>query len=195
LRLAHPVIPFITEELWQDVAPLAGKQGETIMLAPYPKSQSEKIDEAAEREIAVAKEVTNASRNLRSETKTPPKDRIPFYMVGEPSASIAAAMSSLVRASELRIVKELPESESPVAIVGVHKVMPHIEIDPAVEQERLRKEITRLEGEVAKANAKLGNASFVDRAPAKVVEQERARLAGFEATLAKLRQQLGKLAA
>jgi valyl-tRNA synthetase len=73
--------------------------------------------------------------------------------------------------------------------------MPHIEVDPAAEKERLKKEIARIEGEIVKAHAKLGNASFVDRAPAKVVEQERARLAGFEATLAKLRPQLDKLAA
>ncbi|HUN69872.1 MAG TPA: class I tRNA ligase family protein, partial [Burkholderiales bacterium] len=195
LRLAHPVIPFITEELWQDVAPLAGKKGDTVMLAPYPKHQPAKIDEAAEREIAIAKEVANASRNLRSETKTPPKARIPFYMVGEPSVSTAAAMTSLVRASELRIVKELPESDSPIAVAGPHKLMPHIEVDAAAEKERLKKEIARLEGEIVKARAKLGNAAFVDRAPAKVVEQERARLAGFEATLAKLRPQLDKLAA
>ncbi|HEY6967113.1 MAG TPA: class I tRNA ligase family protein, partial [Burkholderiales bacterium] len=195
LRLAHPIIPFITEALWQDVKVLAGKSGDSIMLAPYPKSQPDKIDEAAEREIALAKEVANVSRNLRSETKIPPKARIPFYMVGEPSVSTAAAMMSLVRVSELKIVKELPESDSPVAVAGPHKLMPHVEVDAAAEKERLKKEIARLEGEIAKANAKLGNASFVDRAPAKVVEQERARLAGFEATLAKLRPQLDKLAA
>ncbi|HEY8068422.1 MAG TPA: valine--tRNA ligase [Burkholderiales bacterium] len=195
LRLAHPIIPFITEELWQDVKALAGKSGETIMLSPYPKSQPEKIDAAAEKEIALAKEVVNAARNLRSELKVAPKDRILFFMTGQPTAGTSISMTSLARASELRVVDSLPASDSPIAVVGPHRLMPHIEVDPAAEKERLKKEIARIEGEIVKARAKLGNASFVDRAPAKVVEQERARLAGFEATLAKLRPQLDKLAA
>jgi len=193
LRLAHPVIPFITEELWQTVAPLAGKKGETIMLAPYPKSQPEKIDAAAEQEVALAKQIVNAGRNLRSEMKIPPKDRITLYATGEISATSTAALVTLVRVSDLRIVKELPSTNSPVAVVGSHRLMPQVEIDPRAERARLGKEIARLDGEIAKAKAKLGNASFVERAPAKVVEQEKQRLAGFEATLDKLKQQLGKL--
>jgi len=195
LRLAHPIIPFITEELWQDVRALAGKSGETVMLAPYPKSQTEKIDPAAEKEVALAKDVVNAARNLRSEVKVAPKDRVPFYMTGQPAAATAIAMVTLARASEIRVVDNLPGSDSPVAVAGPHRLMPHIEVDPAAEKERLKREIARLEGEIAKAHGKLGNASFVDRAPAKVVEQERARLAGFEAALAKLRPQLDKLVA
>jgi valyl-tRNA synthetase len=195
LRLAHPVIPFITEELWQDVAPFAGKKGETIMLQPYPKSQSGKIDETVEREVALAKLVVNAARNLRSEMKVLPQYRVPVYMTGNPSAATTAALAPLVRASEIHIVNELPKLDSPVAVVGPHHVMLEIKVDAAVEIERIKKEIARLEGEIVKAHAKLGNASFVDRAPAKVVEQERARLIGFEATLAKLRPQLDKLAA
>ena len=193
LRLAHPIIPFITEELWQSIAPLAGKEGETIMLAPYPKSQPEKIDAAAEREVALAKELTNAGRNQRSEMKIPPKDRIVFYVTGELSTTSSVALTTLARASELKIVRELPKSNSPVAVVGPHRLMPYIEVDPQAERARLGKEITRIEGEIAKAKVKLGNASFVDRAPAKVVEQERERLAGFEAALAKLKEQAGRL--
>jgi valyl-tRNA synthetase len=195
LRLAHPIIPFITEALWQDVKGLAGRSGDTIMLAPYPKSQPEKIDEAAEKDIAFAKALVNAARNLRSEKKVPPKDRIAFYVEGEPGAPASIALSALARASALEVVTKLPESDSPVAVVGAHRLMPHIEIDPAAEAERLRKEIARLEGEIVRASAKLGNASFVERAPAPVVAQERARLAGFEAALAKLRPQLDRLAA
>jgi valyl-tRNA synthetase len=195
LRLAHPIIPFITEELWQKVAPLAGKTGETIMLAPYPRSQPGRIDEPAEREIAFAKEVVNAARNLRSEAKIPPKDRVTFYVTGTLSESTVPAMVSLARASELKTFAELPPSDSPVAVVGPHRLMPHVEVDPQAERERLGKEAGRLEAEIAKARGKLGNAAFVERAPAAVVAQERERLAAFEATLHKVKAQLEKLAA
>jgi valyl-tRNA synthetase len=195
LRLAHPVIPFITEELWQDVAPLAGRKGETLMLAPYPQAQPDRIDAAAEEDVALAKDIVNAGRNLRSEMKVPPKDRIAFYVAGQPGEAALAAMMPLIRISELRVVEELPASESPVAVVGPYRLMAHVEVDPVAEKARLEKEAARLQGEIGRAQAKLGNASFVDRAPAKVVEQERARLAGFEATLGKLREQLAKLGA
>jgi valyl-tRNA synthetase len=186
LRLAHPIIPFITEELWQKVAPLAGKQGETVMLAPYPRSQPEKIDEAAEREIAFAKEVVNAARNLRSEAKVPPKERIAFYVTGDLGAAATVATTALARASELRTFAQLPPSDSPVAVVGPHRIMPHIEVDPEAERARLAKEIARLEGEIAKARAKLDDAAFVERAPAHVVQQMRDRLNNFQATLSRL---------
>ena len=186
LRLAHPIIPFVTEELWQKVAPLAGKTGETIMLAPYPRSQPEKIDEAAESEIAFAKEIVNAARNLRSEAKVAPKERVAFYVTGELGAAAVSAMAALARTAELRTFAVLPPSDSPVAVVGPHRLMPHIEIDPEAERERIGKEIKRLEGEIAKARAKLANASFVERAPANVVQQERDRLSAFQATLDKL---------
>ena len=190
LRLAHPIIPFITEELWQKVGPLAGKSGETIMLQRYPKSEPAKIDEAAEREVAVAKDVVNAVRNLRAEMKLTPQQRVPLYITGSVSAACSAAIESLTRPSATHAVGELPASQSPVAVVGTHRVMLHVEVDPAEERARVQKEITRVEGEIAKANTQLGNPSFVERAPPKVVEQMRARLAGFESTLAKLKQQL-----
>jgi len=186
LRLAHPIIPFITEELWQTVAPLAGKTGETIMRAPYPRSQPEKLDEAAEREIAFAKELVNAARNLRSEAKIAPKERIVFYVTGELSAAAASAMAALARAAELKAFAVLPPSDSPVAVVGPHRLMPHIEVDPEAERARIAKEIARLEGEIAKARSKLDDASFVERAPAHVVQQMRDRLNNFQATLNKL---------
>src|SRR5882672_1345370 len=182
LRLAHPLIPFITEELWQKVAPLAGKKGETIMLAPYPKSQPEKIDAGAERDMAVLKDLTNAARNLRSEAKVPPNDRVALVLTEPPKtsdpATTAAGVVSLARLSDFKPVDALPQSDSPVAVVGSSRMMLRIEVAPAAERERLKKESARLKGEIAKARANLANASFVERAPAKVVEQERERLAG-----------------
>ena len=195
LRLAHPIIPFITEELWHKVAPLAGKQGDSIMLAPYPASQPERLDEQAEREVLFAKELVNAARNLRSEAKILPKDRITLFVTGALSESAEAGLAALARVSDLRKVVELPPSDSPVAVVGPHRLMPHIEVDPQAERERLGRETARLEGEIAKARAKLGNAAFVERAPAAVVAQERERLAAFEATLHKLKARLEKLTA
>jgi valyl-tRNA synthetase len=197
LRLAHPVIPFITEELWQKVAPLAGKTGDTIMLQRYPKSQPEKLDEAAERDVAVLKEWTVAVRNLRSEAKIPPSERVPLYATGLPRVAdvdgTIAAMRALARLDEVKQVKVLPDAPSPVAVVGEARIMLHKDVDPAAEVQRISKEIARIEGEIATFKAKLANASFVERAPAQVVEQERKRLADREATLVKLQEQLKKL--
>jgi len=186
LRLAHPIIPFITEELWQKVAPLAGKPGETVMRAPYPRAQADKIDEAAEAEIAFAQELVDAARNLRSEAKIAPKARVAFYVTGELGEAAATAMAALARASELRTFAALPPSDLPVAVVGPHRIMPHIEVDPEAERERLAKEVKRLEGEIAKARDKLADAAFVARAPAHVVQQMRDRLSAFEAKLEQL---------
>ena len=195
LRLAHPIVPFITEELWQKLAPLAGKTGETIMLASYPRCQPEKIDEAAEREVVTAKGVINAARNLRSELKIQSQYSVPpsFYITGTPSSATTSAFSALVRQSDLKMVEKLPDSESPVAVLGQHRLMLLVEMDPAAERARLQKEISRLEGEIAKANAKLSNPNFVERAPAAVVAQEKERLATFLATLEQLKVQLDKL--
>jgi valyl-tRNA synthetase len=199
LRLAHPIIPFITEELWQKIAPLAGKKGDTIMLQPYPKTQPEKIDAAAERDMEVLKQWTVAARNLRSEAKITPGEKVVFYRTADPASSnlatTTAAIGMLSRSSAFERRDVLPDSGGPVTVVGDARLMLYKEVDPAAERERLSKESKRLEGEIVKAKAKLANASFVERAPAKVVEQERERLAGFEASLSKLREQLQKLAA
>ncbi|MEO8718893.1 MAG: valine--tRNA ligase, partial [Burkholderiales bacterium] len=136
--------------------------------------------------VAPAKDLVNAGRNLRSEAKVPPKDRIPFYIVGKPSAAMLTSTAALLRVSDLRIVAELPASDSPVAVVGAHKIMPHIEVDPAAERDRVAKEVQRVEGEIAKARTQLAKPSFVERAPAPVVQQVRDRLSAFQATLDKL---------
>jgi len=199
LRLAHPIVPFITEELWQQVAPLAGSKGETIMLAPYPRSQPEKLDEKAERDMAVLKEWTDTARNLRAEANVAPSERVQLYRTRDPMVSdlnvSTAAVTSLARLSGFQKVDVLPDYPAATAVIGDARLMLYKPVDPAAERERLGKEIARVEGEIAKCRGKLENASFVERAPAKVVEQERERLAGFEVALAKLKPQLERLAA
>ena len=195
LRLAHPIIPFITEELWQKVAPLAGKAGETIMLAPYPISQPEKIDVAAEAFVASLKESIDAVRNLRGEMNVSPALRVPLFISGD-AAIISRQLPYLIalaKISDAQIVAVLPDANAPVALTSSAKWMLDIKIDVAAESARLSKEIARLENEIVKAHAKLGNATFVERAPAAVVDQEKKRLADFEATVAQQKIQLQKL--
>ena len=200
LRLAHPIIPFITEALWQKVAPIAGKPGDSIMLAPYPRSQPEEIDAEAENEMALVMALIDACRNLRGEMKVSPAQKVPAISAGPATAILRASLpylSSLAKLSEVSLVSEdeLNRTDAPIAIVGDTRLKLRIEVDVAAEHQRLARELARIEGELGKTRVKLGNASFVERAPANVVEQERARLAAFEETLAKLKLQLDRLPA
>jgi valyl-tRNA synthetase len=197
LRLAHPVIPFITEELWQAVVPLVRehKQGDSIMLAAYPEFDPGRVDVAALAEMTRLKELINATRNLRGEMSLSPAIKVPLFVEGDAERATVYApyMQSLGRLSEVQVVSALPDGDAPVAIVGDWRVMLHIEIDKDAESARLDKEITRLTGEIGKARGKLSNASFVDKAPAAVVEQEQKRLADFILTLEKVQAQRTRL--
>jgi valyl-tRNA synthetase len=205
LRLAHPIIPFVTEALWQTVAPLAGKTldaaGDSIMRQPYPEPNLGLIDEAAEQWMAQLKSLTDATRNLRGEMQISPSVRVPLIVEAADAAdktrlhSFAHYVQALGKLSEVQIVDALPESPAAVSIVGTTKLMLKVEIDVGAERERLAKEIARIDGEIAKVNGKLGNESFVARAPAAVVAQENERLVNFSATIVKLREQFAKLPA
>ena len=200
LRLAHPIIPYITEELWQSVAPLSGKSGASIMLQPYPQSDANKIDDEAILQVALLQEIITACRSLRGEMNISPAQRVPLIIASGIAAgnsatinTLAPYISSLAKLSEVQIVADLPGGDAAVAIAGNYRLMLKVEIDVAAERVRLDKEIDRLQGEVAKTQAKLSNASFVDRAPAKVVEQERKRMEDFSSTLAQMQAQQKKL--
>jgi len=204
LRLAHPLIPFVTEELWQKVAPVAGRAGASIAIAAYPVSQPERIDEAAVAQIGKLKALVDACRNLRGEMSVSPATRLPLFVIaGQASEAAflqqsAPLLQALAKLSEVRVFEDdaswsAAAQAAPVAVVGGARICLHMEIDVAAEKVRLGKEAARLQGEITKALAKLGNEAFVAKAPPAVIAQERKRVADFEATLAKLSDQLARL--
>ena len=205
LRLAHPIIPFITEELWQKVSVTAGvrKSDEDafLMLQTYPTFDATKVDADAVARMTTIQAQIDSIRNLRSEMKLPPSQKMPLLISG-PEAECAAAapyLQQLARLESVTHVEDLQQaaqgSVAPVAIVGDSKLMLKVEIDVKAERERLSKEAARLAGEVKKCQSKLGNERFVSKAPAAVVDTEKIRLAEFTALLAKVEEQLDKLPA
>ncbi len=214
LRLAHPIIPFITEALWQTVAPVAGRWPQdahgqplpqaSISVAPFPLAQPERIDPAAEAEVAQLKAVIDACRNLRGELGVSPAQRLPLYAYAHSSAQaqwlarMAPQLQALARLSEVRPFADeaawsAAAAAAPVALQGDLRLCLYVEVDVGAERTRLGKEAARLEAESAKAQTKLNNPAFVAKAPPAVLEQERKRLADFDATLAQVRQQLQRL--
>ncbi|MFY8125234.1 MAG: valine--tRNA ligase [Hydrogenophaga sp.] len=201
LRLAHPIVPFITEALWQTVAPLAGRAGPSVSIAAYPECQPERIDEAAEAHVAKLKTLVDACRNLRGEMSVSPATRLPMYVLGDADfmRTSAPVLQALAKLSEVQVFEDeaawaAAAQNAPVAVVGQARLCLFMEIDVAAETARLNKEIARLEGEIQKAQNKLGNEAFVAKAPAAVLEQERTRVSEFGATVLKLREQVKRLA-
>lgn len=198
LRLAHPIIPFITEELWQKVSVAAGTRQEheevSICVQAYPMSDSALLDPQAEEQVAELKAQVEAVRALRGEMNLSPAQRVPLLVTGDEQAlhRNGAYLAALAKLSEVQVVDALPDIGAPVQIVGTTELMLHVEVDVEAEKSRLQKEIDRLEAEIAKANGKLNNANFVQRAPAAVVEQEKTRVAQFGETLTKVREQFAR---
>lgn len=203
LRLAHPIIPFITEELWQKVSVIAKTRGEdeetSLMIQDYPKADMDSIVAEADAHMTLAKAMIDAVRNLRGEMQLSPGERVPLALQGNPevAAVVGPYIQHLARLSEVTIVEDIAKaaegSIAPVAIVEDFKLMLVVKIDIEAERERLSKEVARLEGEITKANGKLSNEKFVARAPEAVVNQERERLANFTKLLEKVKEQLAKL--
>ena len=200
LRLAHPLIPFITEALWQAVAPVAGRAGPSVSIAEYPQAQPERIDTAAEAYMEQLKALVDACRTLRGEMNVSPAQRLPLYAVGQADfvRGVAPLLQALAKLSEVQVFDDeaawaQAAQAAPVAVVGEARLCLHMEVDVAAEKARLGKEVARLEAEIAKAQGKLGNAAFVAKAPPAVIAQEQKRVADFGATLARLRDQLARL--
>ncbi|MDR6728538.1 valine--tRNA ligase [Delftia lacustris] len=204
LRLAHPIIPFVTEALWQKVAPVAGLPGESVAVARYPEAQPEKIDEAAIAYVGRIKQMIDACRTLRGEMGVSPAQRLPLLAVASSAdesqflRTNAAVLQNLAKLSEVKVFDDEAAwaeaaQAAPVCVVGEARLALFVEIDVAAEKARLSKEAARLEGEITKANAKLGNEAFVAKAPPAVIDQEKKRVADFGATLIRIQEQLARL--
>jgi valyl-tRNA synthetase len=202
LRLMHPIMPFVTEALWHQVAPLTGQavdaDQDSIMLQPYPEMNHERIHDAAEAQMTLFKRMVDAVRNLRGEMNLSPATKVPL-LISAPDADQAtlaamqAYMLPLAKLSGVEIMTTLPDAGAPVAVVDAFRLMLHVEIDVAAEKERLSKEIAKLSAEISKAQAKLSNPAFVDKAPPAVVAQEQKRLVDFSDTVTKMQEQLARL--
>lgn len=203
LRLAHPIIPFITEELWQKVSVTAGvrepAQESFLMMQRYPEADAAKSHADDEAKMKVVKDLIDSVRNLRSEMQLPPSQKVPLLIAGPADAAkeIAPYLQTLARLGSVTHVESLDAAAAgavaPVAIVGDFKLMLKVEIDVAAERDRLTKEVEKLAAEIQKCKGKLSNERFVSKAPEAVVATERQRLADFEAKHAKVAEQLAKL--
>ncbi len=204
LRLAHPFMPFITEEIWQRIKAQAGVQGETLMLQPWPVANESRIDAAAEGDIEWVKQLMLGVRQIRGEMKISMAKRIDIIVANASAedlrrlADFEPLLSKLAKLESVRVLEASEEAPmSATTLVGEMEVLVPMAglIDKDAELARLDKEIGRLEGEVQRVGGKLSNQGFVAKAPAEVLEKERAKLAEAEQALSKMVEQRGKIAA
>lgn len=196
LRLLHPIMPFITEELWQVVAPLANaKTADSIMLSAYPQADKEKIVQTAFDKMAALKDLVEEVRKLRGEMGIAPNVKAPLFVEGSAELEgLLKYLPSLTRLTEAKLVDNLPEAEdAPVAVCNGARLMLKVEIDKAAETARLSKEAEKLQKALDKLNAKLSKPGYTEKAPAHLVEKDKADLAELEDKMAKVQTQLAKL--
>ena len=196
LRLLHPIMPFITEELWQVVAPLANaKTADSIMLAAYPQADKEQIVQTAFDKMAALKDLVEEVRKLRGEMGIAPNVKAPLFVEGNAELEgLLKYLPSLTRLTEAKLVDSLPEAEdAPVAVCNGARLMLKVEIDKAAETARLSKEAEKLQKALDKLNAKLSKPGYTEKAPAHLVEKDKADLAELEDKMAKVQTQLAKL--
>ena len=202
LRLLHPIMPYITEEIWQSVAPLAGRNGDTIVLQPYPEADQERIDPEAEREMAWVQSLVLGVRRIRAEMDIAPGKPLPVMLDGytkddrrlcETNRRFLDGLARLEKIEYLGDGETAPEAAT--ALVGEMRVLIPLAglIDKEAELERLGREISKLETNLERCRAKLTNANFVERAPAQVVEQERGRVSDMERSLGRLHEQRARI--
>ena len=199
LRLAHPMLPFITEEIWQNIAPLAGialkPEGDTIMLQPYPVSDPSQVDTRADADIEWVKNVIVGVRNVRGEMNISPAKVLPIYLARgntddkrrlDENRQFLSKLASLESITWLEDPSDAPLSAT--ALAGDMEILVPMDglIDVAAELARLDREIDKISNETKKLSGKLGNSKFVDNAPAEVVEKERQKLEEFENSLSQL---------
>ena len=204
LRLLHPIMPFITEELWQRVAPLAGKSGDTIMLQPWPQPEEERIDPAAEAELEWVQQFIMGVRQIRSEMNIKPGQPLPVLLQNgdasdrerlQRNQTFLESLARLESVTWLEPGEEAPESAT--ALIGDMKLLIPLAglIDKEAELARLEKNIARLRDEVLRIAKKLDNPNFVNRAPEAVVNKERDKLVDTESALASLEAQAARIRA
>lgn len=196
LRLLHPIMPFITEELWQVVAPLANaKTADSIMLAAYPQADKEQIVQTAFDKMAALKDLVEEVRKLRGEMGIAPNVKAPLFVEGSAELEgLLKYLPSLTRLTEAKLVDNLPEAEdAPVAVCNGARLMLKVEIDKAAETARLSKEAEKLQKALDKLNAKLSKPGYTEKAPAHLVEKDKADLVELEDKMAKVQTQLAKL--
>lgn len=196
LRLLHPIIPFITEELWQTVAPMCdAKTADSIMLARFPEADGGEIVQTAFEQMTVLQDLIGAVRNLRGEMGIQPNVKAPLFVESaDDLADYLKYLPMMTRLTEARQVAALPESEdAPVAVCNGARLMLKVEIDKASETARLSKEAEKLQKALDKLNAKLSKPGYTEKAPAHLVEKDKADLAELEDKMAKVQTQLSKL--